>query len=165
MSKPEILRLLWDIVVFRLVPYLVEYDLFKPTNFFIQLHIYEFSYKFDTVLYQFLETGTSDSCLICIVQRLRFSGFILYPLSFFFYSPCNEVHKIKTREATRSQGRTIKFDPYSFYLFHSGETFVSVKISVFHLKIEQILMKEKRQRIKLTEFNVLLRCIRMHRKM
>ena len=33
MSKPEILRLLWDIVVFRLVAYLVEYDLFKPTTF------------------------------------------------------------------------------------------------------------------------------------
>ena len=37
-------------------------------------------YNFDTVLYQFLETGTSDRCLICIVQNLRFSGFSLYPL-------------------------------------------------------------------------------------
>ena len=54
---------------------------------------------------------------------------LIYPLSFFFYSPCNEVQKIKTREATRSQGRTIKFDHYSFYLFHSGETFVSVKMT------------------------------------
>ena len=43
-------------------------------------------YNFDTVLYQFFETGTSDRCLICKVQRLRFSGFILYPLSFFLYS-------------------------------------------------------------------------------
>ena len=49
--------------------------------------IYTFEYNFDTVLYWFLETGTSDRSLICIVQRLRFSGFSLYPLSFFLYSP------------------------------------------------------------------------------
>jgi len=47
--------------------------------------IYTFWYNFDTVLCQFLETGTSDRCLLCIVQHLRFSGFILYPLSFFLY--------------------------------------------------------------------------------
>ena len=46
-----------------------------------------FWYNFDTVLCQFLETGTSDKCLIGIVQNLKFSGFILYPLSFFLYSP------------------------------------------------------------------------------
>ena len=57
-----------------------EYDLFKP-----KLYIYEFSYNFDTVLYQFLETGTSDRCFI--VQRLRFSDFSLYHLSFFLYNP------------------------------------------------------------------------------
>ena len=39
-------------------------------------YIYDFSYNFETVLYQFL---------MCIVQCLRFSGFILYPLSFFLY--------------------------------------------------------------------------------
>ena len=50
-------------------------------------HIYRFWYKFDTVLRQFLETGTSDRCLIGIVKILRFSGFSLYPLSFFLYSP------------------------------------------------------------------------------
>ena len=48
---------------------------------------YTFTYNFDTVLCQFLETGTSDRCLISIVQLLRFSGFRLYPLSFFLYSP------------------------------------------------------------------------------
>ena len=41
--------------------------------------IITFWYNFDTVLYQFFETGTSDTCLIYIVQRLRFSGFIRYP--------------------------------------------------------------------------------------
>ena len=45
---------------------------------------YSFWYNFDTVLYQFLETGTSDRRLICIVQRLRFSGFSLYPFHFSF---------------------------------------------------------------------------------
>jgi len=51
------------------------------------LHITVLVYNFDTVLCQFLETGTSDRCLIGIVQNLRFSGFSLYPLSFFLYSP------------------------------------------------------------------------------
>ena len=37
---------------------IVEYDLFNTTTF-TKLHIYEFSYKFDIVLRQFLETGTS----------------------------------------------------------------------------------------------------------
>ena len=40
----------------------VEFDLFN--NFYTKLHIYEFSYKFDTVLYQFLETETSDRTLM-----------------------------------------------------------------------------------------------------
>ena len=69
----------------------VEYGLFNTTNF-IQNLIYTFWYNFDTVLYQFLETGTSDIRLMCIVQNLRFSGFILYPLSFFLYSPFNVQH-------------------------------------------------------------------------
>ena len=37
-----------------------KYDLFKPTiSIQNYIYIYEFSYK-DTVLYQFLETDTSD---------------------------------------------------------------------------------------------------------
>jgi len=32
-------------------------------NFYTKLHKYEISYKFDTVVYQFLETGTSDRFL------------------------------------------------------------------------------------------------------
>ena len=46
--------------------------LFNPTTF-IQNCIYEFSYNLDTVLYQFLETGTSDRCLLGNVQLMRFS--------------------------------------------------------------------------------------------
>jgi len=33
LSKPEILRLLWDIAVFRLISIFVEYDLFNTTIF------------------------------------------------------------------------------------------------------------------------------------
>ena len=42
--------------------------------------IYEFSFNFDTVLYQFLKTGTLDRYFMRIVKSLRFSGFIIYPL-------------------------------------------------------------------------------------
>ena len=42
--------------------------------------IYTFWYNFDTVLCQFLETGTSDRCRIGIFHLLRFSGFSLYPI-------------------------------------------------------------------------------------
>ena len=51
---------------------------------------YMFWYNFYTAFGQFLETGTSDRCLKGIVQNLRFSGFFLYPLSFFIYSPHKE---------------------------------------------------------------------------
>ena len=44
-------------------------------------------------LCQFLETGTSDRCLLGIVQLLRFSGFTLYSLSFFLYSPFQSIFK------------------------------------------------------------------------
>ena len=51
-------------------------------------YIYTSWYNFDTVLYQFLKTETSDRWLFGIDQLLRFSGFSLYPL-FFLYSPFN----------------------------------------------------------------------------
>jgi len=85
-SKSEILRLLWDIVIFRLVSYLLNM-ICLMLQLLYQIYIYEFSYIFDTVLYQFLETGISDRCLIGIVQLLRFSCFSLYPLLFFLNSP------------------------------------------------------------------------------
>ena len=45
------------------------------------LHIY----VFHTILFLFLETGTSDRCLIGLVQLLRFSAFSLYtPFNFSF---------------------------------------------------------------------------------
>ena len=48
--------------------------------------------KFDTVLYQFHETGTSDRTLIYLDQHLKWLGFSLYPLSFFLYSPFNKKY-------------------------------------------------------------------------
>ena len=78
-SKPEIIWFLWDIVVFRLVLYLLN-----MICLYLQLLYkiaYEFSYKYDTVLYPFPETGTSNGCLICIVERLRY----WVPLSKYFF--------------------------------------------------------------------------------
>ena len=47
------------------------------------LCIYEFLYNFDTVLYQFLETRTSDRINISRDQLLKCLDFSLYPLSFY----------------------------------------------------------------------------------
>ena len=47
--------------------------------FFTKLYIYKFSYKFDTVLYQFLETGTSDGTLMGLNKPLKYIGFSLIP--------------------------------------------------------------------------------------
>ena len=74
-SNPEVLRFLRDIVVFRLVSYLWNMICFI-LQLFTKLHISELLYKFDTALYQFLETETSDRCLICILytpEILRFN--------------------------------------------------------------------------------------------
>ena len=49
--------------------------------------MYEFSYNFNTVLYQFLETGTLDKTFMGRDQELKLLAFSLYPLSFFLYSP------------------------------------------------------------------------------
>ena len=56
----------WDIVVFSLVAYLLNMICLILQSY-RKLHIYEISYKFNTVLYQFLETETSDRCFICIL--------------------------------------------------------------------------------------------------
>ena len=82
---------------FQIVCVFAEYDLFKLLLYKIS-YINRFSYNFDTVLYQFLETGISD---MCIVQRLRFSGFILYPLSFFLYSPFKNELSTKLKVQTK----------------------------------------------------------------
>ena len=83
-SKFEILRLLWDIeYVFRLVVYLLNMICLILQLLYKIWYIYTFWFNFDTVLYQLLETWTSDRCLICIVQRLRFSGFNPLPTFIF----------------------------------------------------------------------------------
>ena len=68
----------------------IEYGLFNTTNFIRSL-IY---IRFGIILTQFYinfsrQEHQIDVFLICIVQNLRFSGFSLYPLSFFLYSPFN----------------------------------------------------------------------------
>ena len=37
-----------------------EYDLFKHIISITKLYVFDFLYKLDTILYQFLKTGTSD---------------------------------------------------------------------------------------------------------
>ena len=81
-SKSEILRLLWDIVVFRLVA-----QLLNMVCLIIQL-LYEISFKYFLVLFwhSFISISRNRNIrwyFIYNVQNLRFSGFSLYPLSFF----------------------------------------------------------------------------------
>ena len=59
-SKPEILRLLWDIIVFRLVSYLLN------TKFHTKLYIYM---NFRIILTQFYINFSRQEHLMCIVQR------------------------------------------------------------------------------------------------
>ena len=66
---------------------------------YTKYYIYTFWYNFDTVLCQFLETGTSDRCLSGIVQLLRLTGFSLYPLSFFLYSPFDRYSRWRRKSS------------------------------------------------------------------
>ena len=75
-----------------------EYDLLKP-RIFCKIYFFQFLFKFDTVLYQFLKTGTLDKTLMGLDQLQRYLGFSLYLLSFFLYSPFK--YKFKTN---RSRG-------------------------------------------------------------
>ena len=59
----------------------VKYDLFNYESY-TKSYIYTFWYNFDTVLYQFLDTRTSDRPLIGLNQLLIFSG-LAYPSSVF----------------------------------------------------------------------------------
>ena len=54
----------------------------KPENLRFWTLLYTIWYNFDTILYQFLKTGTSNRCLICIVQNRKFSGFSPFHFSF-----------------------------------------------------------------------------------
>ena len=49
---------------FQIVCVFAEYDLFKKLEPYIKFYIDKFWYNFDTVLYQFLEAGTSDVTLL-----------------------------------------------------------------------------------------------------
>ena len=96
--------------------------------------IYTFWYNFDTVLYQFLETETSDRYLICIVQRLRFSGFILYSLSFFLYSP----FKLENRIPLSNQNLLVF--SWGYKILQSAtivSCFIYVNLQVFDRKMTQ----------------------------
>ena len=56
-------------------------------NYFIQsFYIFRLSYKFHTVLYQFLETGTSDRTLMGLDQLLKCLGFLYSPFKGLFWT-------------------------------------------------------------------------------
>ena len=73
---------------------IVEYDLFNATTFIKNLTYVRFGINFTQFYVNF--SRQEDRCLISIVQNLRFSGFILYPLSFFLYSPFKSKDRILT---------------------------------------------------------------------
>ena len=81
-SKPEFSGF-FDIVVIRLVAYL-----FNSTNL-----IHNLTYiRFCIILTRFsINFSRTDSTLTGLDQLLKFSGFSLYPLSFFLYSPFKRV--------------------------------------------------------------------------
>ena len=77
---PKVLRLLWVMVIFRFVVHLLNVICFKLWSLYIW-------YNVDTVLYQFLETGTSDNTQIGQDQLPKWWGFNLHHLSFYLNSP------------------------------------------------------------------------------
>ena len=81
-SKPEIFRLLWDIIVFKLSAYLLNMICLILQLLYKIVYLYEFSYNFATVLYQFLE---NSYIYRSTPEILRFHP-IHYP-SLFLYSP------------------------------------------------------------------------------
>ena len=90
-SKTEILRLLWDIVVFRLVAYLLNVICIIYYNFYTMMYIYEFSLNLTQFYINFSrQEHQIDMSYIGIVHFLRFSGISLYPLSFLLYSTSEE---------------------------------------------------------------------------
>ena len=76
-----------------------QYTALSLEGVLVTWYIYTFWYNFDTVLCQFLETGTSDRCLSGIVLLLRLTGFSLYPLSFFLYSPFDRYSRWRRKSS------------------------------------------------------------------
>ena len=73
--------------------------------------IYKFSYKFDTVIYQFLQTGTSDGTLIGLDQLLKSLGFSLIynPFHFSFTDPLRSASKFCNNIFELFMGLWIKY--------------------------------------------------------
>ena len=69
-SKPKLFRLLWVIAVFRLVWNLQKWSVYNLDSC-TKSHIKRVWYNFDTILCQFLETGTSGRTLIGLDQLLK----------------------------------------------------------------------------------------------
>ena len=64
--------------------------------------------NYETNLKRLYHTGAWEHQIdvwLCIVQNLRFSGFILYPLSFFLYSPFNVLFNCQLFSAYKPVSR------------------------------------------------------------
>ena len=69
-------------------------------------------YNFNTVLYQFLETGTTDKTFMGHDQELRWLAFNQYPLSFFLNSPF--------KPSTDKECRTYLYYTHSHFIEFNG---------------------------------------------
>ena len=88
-SKPEILRFLRDIIVFRLVSYLWSV---WSTNFIQNCMYMNFLINL-TQLY--INFSRQKHQIDVLINALRFSGFSLYPLSFFLTKSDLRISSLK----------------------------------------------------------------------
>ena len=105
-SKLEILRFLWDIIIFRLFAYFL--NMFKPTSFIQHFKYIDFRIILTQIYINFsIQEHQID--VSCIFQRLRFSYFIIYPLSFFLYSLFKRISwsLISDLMGLKNQGSTV----------------------------------------------------------
>ena len=116
---------------------------FKYYESYTKSYKYTFWYNFDKVLYQFLETGTSDKCLKCLNQLLRFSGFSL-PLSFFLYSPLIKSIFFKKKICSNSYCGTKK-------IWHFKYLFLCLKVLIGR-NSQRFIMKSQWYPLKLRLF-------------
>ena len=84
-SQPEILRLLWDIIVFILVAYLLNMICLNLLLLYTKLYIYEFSYTILTHIYINFPWQVSFNAWDSQVSAYT-------PISFFMYNPFKLNH-------------------------------------------------------------------------
>ena len=92
--------------------------------------LYKFWYNFNTVLYQFLETGTSDRWLSGIRSTPRILSFQPIPLLFFLYSHLKDSTLMGLNQLLRFSGFILL--SFSFHFFFT----VPLNLKVITVDIE-----------------------------